>query len=146
MEIPGGRWILESSSETFAGLCDDREFAFLVTLGRYVNALKYGMDVMNAQGDSTTPRADRQRHGSFLYVAGALHELLKFLDDSADESSKNKLCLAGLSAFLEVKQAIDSIPLTEEQRDLLYIIRNRAAFHIDRRSPARSCPRCRHTG
>jgi hypothetical protein len=137
--VPEGRWRLVCSPRTFAELRTDPEFTFLVTLARYVNALKYGMAVMNAQGDSTAPAADRQRHGSFVYVAGVLHELLGFLDDAATEKKK-KLGLAGLTAFVEVKRAIDRVRLTKQQRELLEYVRNRGAFHVNPQIAARVLP------
>src|SRR5947209_680529 len=80
MQIPGGRWQLECSAEQFAALRSDKEFVFLVTLGRMVNAIKFGIMAKYGAGRRPSLARDRQAMGSFLVLAGLLHELAEFRD------------------------------------------------------------------
>ena len=123
-QVPAGEWELICSGEVFARLRKDEEFAFLLTLSRVLNALKFGVETHRAGGTERTPVAERRRVGAFLYLASALHETLQL--KKAAESKWGKL-----PVFVEVFEAFDEEKLDAETIRLLNRIRNRASFHFD---------------
>lgn len=114
---------LPASAEVFSALRTDREFAFLVAISRITNALKFGMAAMNDQSKEPAPRADRQRMNAFLFVAGALHEAIEFLDKSERE--------AGQTTYIAAKSVLETAMNDATIAEPLKAIRNRAVFHFD---------------
>ena len=122
--IPTGEWQLDCSAEVFAVLRNDREFAFLVTLARVVNAIKFGVDVHRSGGDAQIPTLERRRIGAQFYLAGVLHEVLKL----RDVAQKNWVNVPG---FAEAFDLLDKSRVDPDMAAVLDRIRNRAAFHFD---------------
>ncbi len=123
-QVPPGEWELVCSGEVFAGLRKGDEFAFLLTLSRVLNALKFGVETHRAGGTERTPVAERRRIGAFLYLASALYETLQL--KKAGEAKWGKL-----PVFVEVFAALDEKQLDAATIELLNRIRNRASFHFD---------------
>jgi hypothetical protein len=123
-QVPTGEWELVCSGEVFARMRTDEEFAFLLTLSRVLNALKFGVETHRAGGVERTPVAERRRVGAFLYLASALHETLQL--KKAGEARWGKL-----PVFVEVFAVFDETQLDQETIRLLNRIRNRASFHFD---------------
>lgn len=130
-QVPAGEWELICSGEVFARLRKDEEFAFLLTLSRVLNALKFGVETHRAGGIERTPVAERRRVGAFLYLASALHETLQL--KKAAESKWGKL-----PVFVEVFEAFNEERLDAATVRLLNRIRNRASFHFDPTVAARA--------
>lgn len=122
--IPSGEWQLECTGEVFRELRSDREFAFLVSLARIVNALKFGVASHRAAAEDLTPAAERQRVGSTFYLAGVLHEVLEFRSAAAKR-------WGDLTSFRDVFATLDDSSVDEGTAEVLRRIRNRAAFHFD---------------
>jgi hypothetical protein len=123
--IPKGEWELECSGEVFARVRDTPEFAFLVTLGRVINAVKFGIEAhRHWSDDGETPRAERQRLGSLLYLAAALHEVLELKRTVEQDAGANSAAAAVFGVFSEDK-------LDRQFAEDLRRIRNRGAFHFD---------------
>ena len=123
-DIPTGEWELACSADVFAKLRKDEEFAFLLTLSRVLNALKFGVETHRAGGAERTPAAERRRTGAFLFLASALHETLELR--KAGEAKWGKLAI-----FQEAFAVFDEKSLDSETQTLLNRIRNRASFHFD---------------
>lgn len=132
-QVPLGEWELVCSGDVFARLRKDEEFAFLLTLSRVLNALKFGVETHRAGGIERTPVAERRRVGAFLYLASALHETLQL--KKAGEPKWGKL-----PVFVEVFAAFDEEQLDVETTRLLNRIRNRASFHFDPTVAGRALP------
>jgi hypothetical protein len=130
MTVPVGPWRLTFSAEQLADLRHDKEFAFLITMGRMINALRFGTTAMNALGKRQDPGGDRVRMGAFLYVCGLIHELLVFCADHEDEWSS-------LTAYRDIFRLLDESQLNRTTVELLRAIRNRTAFHFDPSIPGR---------
>lgn len=122
--IPTGEWQLECTGEVFQDIRTDREFAFLVSLARIVNALKFGVSSHRLAAEELTPAAERQRVGSTFYLAGVLHEVLEFKSAAAERWDD-------LKSFRDVFATLDDSSVDEGTADILRRIRNRAAFHFD---------------
>jgi hypothetical protein len=131
--IPEGEWQLECTGELFADLRSDKEFAFLVTLARIVNALKFGVDVHRSGGDERTPTLERRRVGALLYLAGILHEVIQLRNAAEKQWGE-------VPGFKEVFGVLDESKVDSETADVLHRIRNRAAFHFDTTVAVRSLP------
>lgn len=131
--IPEGEWELDCTGELFGDLRNDTEFAFLVTLARIVNALKFGVDVHRSGGDERTPTLERRRVGALFYLAGVLHEVLQVR--TAAEKHWGEV-----SGFKEVFGVLDESKVDPETAEVLRRIRNRAAFHFDTTVAVRSLP------
>ena len=123
-QVPAGEWELVCSGELFARLRSDEEFAFLLTLSRVLNALKFGVETHRAGGIERTPVAERRRVGAFLYLASALHETLQLKKDGEPKWGQ-------LPIFVEVFAVFNEAQLDAETIRLLNRIRNRASFHFD---------------
>ena len=123
-QVPEGEWELVCSGDLFATLRASEEFAFLLTLSRVLNALKFGVETHRAGGTERTPVAERRRIGSFLYLASALHETLQL--KKASESKWGKF-----PVFVEVFDVFNEKNLDATTIELLNRIRNRASFHFD---------------
>ena len=132
MNIPTGDWRLLCTAETFAALRNDKEFAFLVTLGRIINAFKFGVATMQTE-TAITPAADRQRMQAFLYVAALVHEMTQF-------RAKHAKTCGELTAYQDTFASLDERPIDKRTADLLSKIRNRAAFHFDLTVTQRTLP------
>jgi len=131
--IPDGEWELECSADQFAVLRTDKEFAFLLTLARVVNALKFGVEAYGG-AQSMSPMDERHRVGAFMYLSAVLHEVLE-LKKSAEKE------WGDLPFFTQVFAALDENILDKKTGELLNKIRNRAAFHFDPTVAARTLPR-----
>jgi hypothetical protein len=134
MTFPPGRWRLIVPVETFATLKTDKEFLFLATLCRMVNAAKFGVSAMNDHRGIETPASDRQRMGSFLYTAGVINELTEFVVNQ-------KEVWGGLTAFGRAFDLLDEDQVDTQTREVLHTIRNRQAFHFDPTVAERVLPR-----
>jgi hypothetical protein len=131
--VPTGEWEVTCTGEVFARVRSDPEFAFLLTLARMVNAVKFGVQTHRQAGGILTPVAERQRVGAQLFLAGLLHEILEFRKVAA------KTC-AHLDAFKRAFSVFDQHNLDSTTVELLDRIRNRAAFHFDASVALRSLP------
>jgi hypothetical protein len=121
------------SDDTWSALQRDKEFAFLLTMARVSNALKFGIASAYGAGEELSPAGARQGMGRFLYLTGIVHELVAFRDEHRDEWS-------GLTAFQQIFSVLEDIALDREVTELLNKVRNRAAFHIDPSLPGRVLP------
>lgn len=122
--VPEGEWDLTCSGEVFSSLRRDREFAFLVTVARIVNAVKFGVHAHREAGVDLIPTAERQRVGAQLFLAGLLHEILEFR-----RVSERKW--GDLEAYASIFAFFDESRLDDKTVELLQRIRNRTAFHFD---------------
>jgi hypothetical protein len=129
-KIPEGRWQLTCSAEQFGDLRHDKEFWFLITVGRTINALHFALIVSRAQKERTDPASDRVRMAAFLYICGLMHEVLEFQANHFKE-------WGGLTTFRRVFEGLEDSQLSDRSKELLHAIRNRAAFHIDPSVPSR---------
>jgi hypothetical protein len=123
VKIPEGEWDMTCPAKLFATLRSDKEFTFLVALARSVNALKFGIAAIEAVGDQVSPGAERQRFQGFLYLTGALHELLEFKKESEERWS-------GLTAYQDAFNALNNEGLDAKTTKLISKVRNRVAFHM----------------
>lgn len=121
---PEGPWRLECSGALFESLREDPEFAFLVTLARIVNALKFGVGVHPTAADARTPVVERRQVGAVLYLGGIVHEVLTLRKSSL----KTWGHLPGYQAVFGV---LDDALVDAEMAGWLHAMRNRAAFHFD---------------
>lgn len=122
--VPSGKWGLQCTAETAAHLARDPEFAFLVTLARAVNALKFGVHASREAAQYVDAPGYRQAIGSFFYNAGLLHEVLVFRANTKSRWGQHPVYIAVFEGLSEEK-------LGPEIGALLITIRNRAAFHLD---------------
>jgi hypothetical protein len=131
--IPEGEWDVVCSAEVFSTLRHDREFAFLVTVARIVNAVKFGVQAHREAGVDRTPIAERQRIGAQLFLAGLLHEILEFKRASANDWGDSE-------AYTSIFGFFDESRLDDKTVELLHRIRNRTAFHFDAAVASRALP------
>jgi hypothetical protein len=123
--IPDGEWELECAAEVFGRVRDTEEFAFLATLGRVVNAVKFGIEAhRHWSDDSESPRAERQRLGALRYLAAALHEVLELKKKVEEDRPPDPAAVAIFAVFSEDR-------LDHQFAEDLRRIRNRGAFHFD---------------
>ena len=130
---PEGEWDLTCSAEVFSSLREDREFAFLVTIARILNAVKFGVQAHREASVDLTPIAERQRVGAQLFLAGLLHEILEFRKIAATD-------WGDLEAYSSIFAFFDESRLDHKTVDLLHRIRNRTAFHFDATVASRALP------
>lgn len=131
--VPEGEWRLECSSAVFASLRKDPEFAFLVTLARVINALKFGAEVHPTADHARTPVVERRQVGALLYLGGIVHEVLELRKASV----KN---WGHLPAYQAVFSILDDAMVDKEMAKWLHAMRNRAAFHFDMDIARRTLP------
>lgn len=131
--IPEGEWQLDCSGEVFAELRNDKEFAFLVTLARVVNAVKFGVDVHRSGGDERTPVLERRRVGALLYLAGVVHEIFELRRKAGKRWAK-------MPGFKEVFGVLDEKTADPDMAKVLRRIRNKTVFHFDEAVPLQSLP------
>jgi hypothetical protein len=132
VELPDGPWSLTATPELFATLRRDKEFEFLVAIGRVTTAFKFGITAGHDQEGKTGPRADRQRHGAYLYLAGCLHELFTFMEQSEKQ-------YGGATAYVSIAALLATADIAQ-QRKTLDALRNCVAFHFDPTIPRRVLP------
>jgi hypothetical protein len=132
--IPDGEWQLECSAAVFDRLRTDREFAFLTTLARVLNATKFGVEAHRTYAEELTPIGERHRVGALLYLAAVVHEILELKKKAETDYSDLPAVSTVFSVFSEDR-------LDAELVTVLHRIRNRAAFHFDVAAAERALPR-----
>jgi hypothetical protein len=118
----------------FESVRADPEFAFLMTLARVVNALKFGVEVHPTAEDARTPVVERRLVGALLYLGGIVHEIL--------ELHKASMKAWGhLPGYQVVFGVLDEVRADTEMTKWLHAMRNRAAFHFDMDIAQRALPK-----
>src|SRR3954453_7237585 len=105
MIFPDGPWRLMCSEEQFVELRHDKEFAFLITAARMINALRFGIAAVTGTARRPDPGSERVRACAFQYMCGLMHELLEF----RDKHGKN---WEGLTAYQAIFSVLDESRLS----------------------------------
>jgi len=125
-KIEGRLWDIECTGDTFNTLRSDERFLGLLTLARFVNALRFCQQPVIDARHSDSPSASRQTINSFLFASSVLYEgflLIKKLPRPLREYNSFK---EGFGILLRDKNVIVL------RTSVLKRMRNKFVFHFDR--------------
>lgn len=117
-------WEIYCDRETFERCVTDNKFAYIVTLARSVNALRFVDVAMDHAGMGDAPEAKRARFNSYLFASAILYESFKLIKAMSRTFKDDAVFQDRLRPFLRDKLA------QEVERTHLDPARNGAVFHF----------------
>jgi hypothetical protein len=117
-------WIVTFDKAVFDRSVQDKRFAYIVTLGRAVNAILFVHSVTTRPAEDS-PAGKRDRFNSFLFGSAIMFECLNLIETMIATFSKDEMFDKGLRALLNDETA------KQIKKAHLKGVRHQAVFHFD---------------
>jgi hypothetical protein len=117
-------WEIFCDTQTFDKCVKDKKFAYIVTLARSVNALRFVHLAMVPAGTGNAPEAVRARFNSYLFASAIMYESFKLVRAMNKTFKDDPVFQDGLGKLLK-----DRVAQTVERKHL-NPARNGVVFHF----------------
>ncbi len=107
----------------FQMLKEDGDFVAMVKIGRLVNAVSFGLEVLHVSRDCKTPVEKRQYYRALFLLGGYLHEGMELVASLFTRFQTEP--------FFQDLRKLRFDESNKVQRKMLKVIRNSVAFHLD---------------